>query len=68
MNTSIMTKGRLVLTRKKGEKILIGKTGEIVITLLHTPGYGVAKFLIEAPKDCPIWREELENFSGKGAN
>lgn len=66
MNTEPSKKmGRLVLTRRQGEKICIGPQGDIVITLLKTPSLGSAKLLIEAPKDCPIWREELNFLSSK---
>ncbi|MDH4379339.1 MAG: carbon storage regulator CsrA [Vampirovibrionales bacterium] len=46
----------LVLTRKTGQKLIIG--GGIEIKILETHGDSV-KIGIEAPKDVPIYREEL---------
>lgn len=46
----------LVLTRKKGEGIVIGK--DIKITLLEIKGDGV-KIGIEAPKSVNICRQEI---------
>lgn len=46
----------LVLTRKTGQKLLIGNNIEIKV--LETHGESV-KIGIEAPKDVPIYREEL---------
>jgi carbon storage regulator len=48
--------GRLVLSRKVGESIDVG--GIIRITFASTKG-GVAKLLIEAPRDIPIHRTEM---------
>ncbi len=51
-----MKKGRLVITRREGEAILIGD--DIKITLIHVWAYGgkKAKVLIEAPVDLHIDR------------
>lgn len=46
----------LVLTRKTGQKLLIGSNIEVKI--LETHGDSV-KIGIEAPKSVPIYREEL---------
>ncbi|MFN8615188.1 MAG: carbon storage regulator CsrA [Vampirovibrionales bacterium] len=46
----------LVLTRKTGQKLIIG--GGIEIKVLETHGDSV-KIGIQAPKDVPIYREEL---------
>lgn len=46
----------LVLTRKTGQKIIIAN--EIEITILETKGDSV-KIGIEAPKQIPIYREEI---------
>lgn len=46
----------LVLTRKKGEGIVIGK--DITITLLEVKGEGV-KIGIDAPKSVNICRQEI---------
>ncbi len=48
----------LVLTRKEGEKIRIGK--DIFITALKTER-GKVRLGIEAPKDVDIIREEIDN-------
>lgn len=45
----------LVLTRKFGERILIGDS--IVITVLD--GRGKIKLGVEAPRDIPVHREEV---------
>lgn len=46
----------LVLTRKIGERILIGDN--VVVTLLAVKGRQ-ARLGIEAPASVPIWREQL---------
>ena len=46
----------LVLSRKIGEKIVIGKG--VVVTVLEVKGRQV-RLGIEAPLDVPIWRGEL---------
>jgi carbon storage regulator len=48
----------LVLTRKVGEKIRIGKEGEVCITILDNRGAYV-RTGIEAPSDVPVHREEI---------
>ncbi len=48
----------LVLTRKKEEKITIGKDRKIVITILKIQGDKVS-IGIEADRDTPIYRNEL---------
>lgn len=47
----------LVLSRKLGEKIVIGKDAEIVITVVDIDR-GKIRLGIEAPKDIPIHRIE----------
>ena len=46
----------LVLSRKKGERIMIGD--KIVITVLEVKGDRV-RLGIEAPDDVGIWRQEI---------
>ena len=46
----------LVLTRKLGERIVIGK--HITVTVLEVQGNRI-RLGIEAPKEIPIKREEL---------
>jgi carbon storage regulator len=46
----------LVLSRKQGERIVIGR--DIVITVLESPG-GRVRLGIEAPRGTPIHREEV---------
>ncbi len=46
----------LVLTRKVGERILVGD--EIAITVVRVTGGGV-RIGIEAPNEMPVVREEL---------
>ncbi|SEG61832.1 carbon storage regulator CsrA [Paenibacillus sp. UNC499MF] len=46
----------LILSRLKGEKIIIGQ--DIVLTVLDVAGDQV-RIGIEAPKDVPIHREEV---------
>lgn len=50
----------LVLTRKSEEKIIIGHQKKIIITILKIQGDKVSIGL-EAPRDIPIWREELND-------
>lgn len=47
----------LILTRKEGQRIIIG--GDIVITYLCINEYNQAVFGIDAPKDIIILRDEL---------
>ncbi len=46
----------LVLTRKSGEKVRIGK--DVVVTILDMQA-GQVKIGIEAPRNVPIHREEI---------
>jgi carbon storage regulator len=48
----------LVLTRSKGERIVIGKDGDIVIHIVEVRGNQV-RLGIEAPKDVPVHRHEI---------
>lgn len=48
----------LILTRKIGERILIGKDGEIRLKVLGIRG-GQVRLGIEAPKDIIVHREEI---------
>lgn len=48
----------LVLSRKVGERILIGD--EIAVTVVRIAGGGV-RLGIEAPKELPVVREELKD-------
>jgi carbon storage regulator len=53
----------LVLSRKVGEKIYIGEN--IVVTVAEIDR-GRVRLGIEAPRDVPIWRDELaEDTRGK---
>ncbi len=48
----------LVLTRSKGERIVIGEDGDIVIHIVEVRGNQV-RLGIEAPKDVPVHRHEI---------
>ncbi len=48
----------LVLSRKEGERIMIGRS--IVVTILETRG-GRVRIGIDAPQDVPVLREEICN-------
>lgn len=48
----------LVLTRKRGDKILIGDN--IVVTIVNV-GRGLVRVGVESPRDVKILREELVN-------
>ena len=48
----------LVLTRSKGERIVIGKDGDIVLHIVEVRGNQV-RLGIEAPKDVPVHRHEI---------
>ncbi len=56
----------LVLSRKKNEKILIGKNGEIEIMIIEIRGDKV-RVGIQADKDVPIHREEVYDIIKKEA-
>ncbi len=53
----------LVLSRKLGERIFIGE--DIVITLVDIDR-GKVRIGIQAPRDVPIYREELLPLKGIG--
>ena len=48
----------LVLTRRVGETIVIGKDGDITATILGVKGNQV-KLGLNAPDDVPVHREEI---------
>jgi carbon storage regulator len=48
----------LVLTRSKGERIVIGEDGGIVVHIVEVRGNQV-RLGIEAPKDVPVHRHEI---------
>jgi len=48
----------LVLSRKVGEKIVIGN--QIVVTVLEVKGRQI-RLGIEAPADVSVWRGEIKN-------
>lgn len=54
----------LVLSRKVGERIVIGNN--IVVTVIAVNGQQV-RLGIEAPSAVPVWREELLGASGTSA-
>ena len=47
----------LILTRRRGEQILIGD--DIVITLLGLGSHGEHRVGIDAPRDIPVVRSEI---------
>lgn len=46
----------LVITRRRGDRVLIGKDVEIMVTRIMD---GQVRLAIAAPKDVPIVRKEL---------
>lgn len=48
----------LVLSRKLGEKVMIGKNGEIVLEIIEIDGNKI-RIGVVAPRDIPVFREEL---------
>ncbi len=65
----------LVLSRKVGERIIIGSGADAVVVVVMAVGDGGGGLKIrlglEVPKDTPIWREEIlppgHPLYGKGA-
>lgn len=55
----------LVLSRKVGEKILIGD--KIAVTVVRV-AQGVVRIGIDAPQDLPIVREEIKDRAGGNAS
>lgn len=51
--------GNLVITRRPGESVLIGKN--VRVTILHANTIGAARIRITAPDDILILREELRD-------
>ncbi len=51
----------LVLTRKEGESIVLDTPqGKITIVVVEARDHhGAARIGIDAPRDVPIWREEI---------
>jgi carbon storage regulator len=59
----------LVLSRKVGEKVYIGK--DIVVTLVENNGRGQIRLGVEAPRDVLVLRQELltpNDIQGKGGD
>lgn len=50
----------LVLTRKEGERIMIGD--DVRITIVRVTGNQV-RIGIEAPREVPVYREEIMEFA-----
>lgn len=50
----------LIVTRRVGERLVIGEDGEVVITILETRGNQV-RVGVDAPRDIPVHREEIYN-------
>lgn len=48
----------LILSRKSGESIVIGESGEIVVTIQSVRG-GTVDVRIAAPRDVPVHRDEI---------
>lgn len=46
----------LVISRKKGESVLIGDDIEVTVIKVEE---GIAKIAISAPKEIAIWRQEI---------
>ena len=52
----------LMITRKKGQVVWIGK--DIVVTIIQ-PGPGQVRVGIEAPKDVPVTRPDMKTLDRK---
>ena len=48
----------LILTRRIGESLVIGKDGDVKVTILAVRGNQI-RIGINAPKDVPVHREEI---------
>lgn len=48
----------LVLSRKRGESLIIAE-GEIVVTVVEVRSDGAVRLGITAPRDIPVYREEV---------
>jgi carbon storage regulator len=57
--------GRLVLSRKAGETIVIGSDGDITIKVMETHGNKI-KLAIESPREMPIHRGEVYDAIQRG--
>lgn len=55
----------LILSRKLGEKIIIGVNGDIIVTVLRVDYRGV-HLGIEAPKEVTIHRQEVYPYKKDG--
>lgn len=55
----------LMLTRKQGEKIVVGMAGEVLVTIVEIRGDRV-RVGVEAPKDIPV--DRLEVYQAKRRN
>lgn len=49
----------LILARKEHQRIFLGARAEIVLTVLKVEN-GVVRLGFDAPRDVPIFREEVE--------
>jgi carbon storage regulator len=48
----------LVLSRRRGESLIIAE-GEIVVTVVEVRSDGSVRLGVTAPRDIPVWREEV---------
>lgn len=48
----------LVLSRRRGESLIIAE-GEIIITVVEVRSDGSVRLGVTAPRDIPVWREEV---------
>ena len=52
----------LILSRRIGERIIVGKDIEIVVSRIKGDRVSIG---VEAPKHIPVSREELESFESR---
>ena len=51
----------LILTRRVGETLVVGETGDVRMTVLGVKGNQV-RMGVHAPKEVPVHREEIYNL------
>ena len=59
MENAASARGHVIVKRREGERILIGEAGPGQIVVEVVKGGARPMIRVGAPKDVPVWREEV---------